>query len=64
MRNIQQINNKYHIIKVLFGIRINYGTYKTLKEAKKQKIILEKNNWIKNNKKYHYPNHKCHNKFK
>lgn len=42
MRNIQQINNKYHIIKVLFGIRINYGTYKTLKEAKKQKIILEK----------------------
>ena len=50
MRNIQQINNKYHIIKVLFGIRINYGTYKTLKEAEKQKIILEKNNWIKNKK--------------
>lgn len=50
MKNIQKLNEKYTIIKTVYGYRINYGTYTTKKEAMEQKQLLKQNKWIKNSK--------------
>lgn len=46
-RNIYKINNKYHIIKVLYNNKIAYGKFEDINKAIEKRDLLIRYDWIK-----------------